>query len=140
MQGYRDAFYPPPASPERQTIRSPTHDADGLSEGDAGGVGDAEIEPGTARRGASDRGSSQPLFDRADDEDDGPDFDELLAMEEMEREQAVEPSDQEVREARLKAVQREGEGDNRIPDGAETSGDDAPPPLDEEDEWEGLYN
>ena len=61
-------------------------------------------------------------------------------MEEMEREQAVEPSDQEVREARLKAVRREGEGDNRIPIGAETSGDDAPPPLDEEDEWEGLYN
>lgn len=143
MQGYRDAFYPPLDSPAQQLARSPSHtDADiPLYEASAAGneaepvlIGDAE------RHGASDRGSSQPLFDRREEEDDGPDFDELLAMEEMEREQAAEPSLQDTRDARIKAVQRGGEGIAQPSDRAAKNGDEPPSPLAEEDEWDGLYN
>lgn len=83
--------------------------------------------------------SSEPLFDLAGD-DDGPDFDELLAMEEMEQQRAgSEERRQEAREARLKAFGGGAAGDGEEGKSREI-GDDAPPPLGEEDEWEGLYD
>jgi len=139
MKGYRDAFYPP-ASPEHQAVLSPAENhADILPEGLTEGQDEADLGPDTAnRRETSGRGSSQPLFDRPDD--DGPDFDELLAMEEMEREQAAEPTLQEVREARMKAVERGGEANSHTRNETDFRGDGPPPALEEEDEWEGLYN
>jgi hypothetical protein len=67
--------------------------------------------PTTANGVASNRGD-EPLFDEAD-------LDEMAAMEEMER------------EARAGNSNGGGSGD----------GDDGPPPqLEEEDDWEGLYD
>lgn len=72
----------------------------------------------------SDR-SSQPLFTPGDE----PDYDELIAMEEAEREEAAARQADSVDVARSK------------PAAARTDGaDDGPVMLEEEDEWEGLYN
>lgn len=63
-------------------------------------------------------GSSQPLFTPADE----PDYDELLAMEEAERAE-------EARQTAQVPVHKSA-----------VLEDDGPVMLEEEDEWEGLYN
>lgn len=111
MKGYKEAFYPPPKSP----TPLPKHNGEGddrltpaLSDRASPEMDDRESRPAAVQK--------EPLFDRGDDaeEDGGVDMDELMALEEMEREG-------EVRRDEV----------------------DAPPRLprvEGEDEWEGLYD
>jgi len=159
MKGYRDAFYPP-ASPIAASPGSPASLHAGDEQGEErerneghGGEGAEQDDPfGRPDLDQHDprRDSSAPLFDLADD--DGPDMDELIAMEEMERSGGQETDERDAREreeelrvarqARLKAFGEGSRGGDEV--GERTNGmgkgDDAPPPLEEEDEWEGLYD
>ena len=152
MKGYRDAFYPPaspiaasPGSPaslhagdaqDEERERNEGHGGEGAEQDDP--FGRPDLDQAHDPR----RDSSAPLFDLADD--DGPDMDELIAMEEMERSGGQETDEQEAareeeqrvaRQARLKAF---GEGSRGGDEAGERTngmgkGDDAPPPLEEED-------
>lgn len=138
MKGYRDAFHPPPerspspprtqdglltpppAGPEEEEGDSPsgtpsrTDRTIHQSTGNGNGNGNRN---GNGSRGGAGAGGGQreePLFDDVD-------LDELAAMEEMEREQAAAEA----------GVSKRRAGST---DGSE------PPVLQEEDEWEGLYD
>ena len=83
MKGYRDAFYPPP--PQTPSPPGSPHSAQ-PNEGDEHN----DIPHDWMPDGARSLPSSEPLFGPADD-DDGPDMDELMAMEEMEHGQTARP-------------------------------------------------
>ncbi|WVQ97993.1 hypothetical protein IAU59_005113 [Kwoniella sp. CBS 9459] len=130
ISGYRDAFYPKPRTP------SPPADAEPI---------DTALTP--MQGGPSSNSSAEPLFSArpeadGDIEEHGagfggggmdPDLEEMMALEEMEREAAAA-------EAASTTKTRD-----RLPNGI-TAGqghgleEDGPPVLDEEDEWEGLYD
>lgn len=118
MKGYREAFYPPPPRSPSPTGLSPlpTSPPSALpaTNDETGNISDDQGLSGAQRNGAA-RPSARRLFEPGPEDgmDDGPDFDELLAMEEMEREQ--------------------GGGSDLVR---------APAPAQdaEEDEWEGLYD
>ncbi|RXK37489.1 hypothetical protein M231_05210 [Tremella mesenterica] len=118
MKGFRESFYPPkhrtPSPPlgSSQQERPSSHSSPILrsnrqqsqidedqAQSDRAGSGNDEVPQ---------EGRKEPLFD-------GPDMDELVAMEEMERESQDKRSGSKVV-------------------------DDEPPVLEEEDEWEGLYD
>lgn len=116
MKGYREAFYPPaPRSPSPPGL-SPLHTSPALPPLD--GIDDVpESDDGMPR--------ARPLFARREEEEeeDGPDMDELMAMEEMER---------EVGNVQGKSAPN-GQANGH------TNGAPAPD-VPEEDEWEGLYD
>ncbi|WVF69950.1 hypothetical protein IAT40_004735 [Kwoniella sp. CBS 6097] len=132
ISGYRDAFYPRARTP------SPPAEAELI---------DTALTP---QAGPS--SVSEPLFtgrpevdadveDGGDGEDglgEDPDLEEMMALEEMEREAAA--AAEQVNSAPLKksAVTSRGENGNEFGQGRHD--DDGPPVLDEEDEWEGLYD
>ncbi|KAK8847346.1 hypothetical protein IAR55_005203 [Kwoniella newhampshirensis] len=108
MRGYREAFYPRPRTP------SPPPFIRALSDG--------PLTPPEYYLPDSESGPQEPepLFAsrREDDDEAGdPDLEEMMALEEMER---------EAGQVQDKA--------NVVPP------DDGPPVLEEEDEWEGLYD
>lgn len=111
MKGYRDAFYPPaPRSPSPPGL-SPLHTSPPPPASDAP-LGDHE---------ENDVPRSEPLFDRSE-EMDGPDLEELMAMEEMERDSF--------------STSGAAHTANGRPNGGVSLHPDEP----EEDEWEGLYD
>jgi replication fork protection complex subunit Csm3/Swi3 len=112
MKGLRETFYPPAKSP---TPTSPIRD------GSPSPVREAEDEEEGEGRERSQGRSSEPLFTDGPDEE-GPDMDELIAMEEMERD--IRPQ---------QGAGSQGES-GRVGSG------EVPPVLEEEDEWEGLYD
>lgn len=131
MKGYRDAFYPPPPELERDQDESLDMGQDiDLAEFGMDFDIDVDMENetgngiGNRTGGPSQRRSSEPLFEAHEDED--VDLDELAAMEEMEREQAGVPT----------ASRTNGDegGTTQI------GGGDGPPDIEEEDDWEGLYD
>jgi replication fork protection complex subunit Csm3/Swi3 len=121
MKGLREAFYPPARSPTPPSAHSSDHSPNrpNIDRSDPPTRGDDEDEDEI--RVPSPR--RQPLFTPLDLEagdEDGPDMDELMAMEEMER------------EVHADAARKEGgEGANKVDD---------VPVLEAEDEWEGLYD
>ena len=113
MKGYRDAFHPPP---ERSP--SPPQPRDGLLTPPPDESPDHS--PSRSQRSirpANTNGNGNGIGQRQVEEPlfDEVDLDEMAAMEEMEREEA----------ARGRAVSTDGS---------------EPPVLQEEDEWEGLYD
>ncbi|WWD21436.1 hypothetical protein CI109_105921 [Kwoniella shandongensis] len=118
MKGYREAFYPAPRSPSPPPILSPTPDR-ALSPPE-------DYDPETE---AMDR--PEPLFSsrlpREEDDGGDPDLEEMMAMEEMEREAEQAQGQARAHETSSALVPPH-------------QGDDGPPVLDEEDEWEGLYD
>ena len=113
MKGYREAFHPPPHSPpqERHRTSSPNMDISYNSDPER----DIRTPTPTPANGiTSDRGE-EGLFDEAD-------LDEMAAMEEMERE--------------ARGGHSNGHGNGS---GGRDVDDGPPPQLDEEDDWEGLY-
>lgn len=151
MKGYKEAFYPAPRSPSPMDITPRSSRAQSPIGNDANG-------PASPTRsipsGSGARRSSEPLFDNDDealfdfdhdlgekrgrgDEDDGPDLDELLAMEEMEREGATAGASNTADTGESGQKGSAGEG-SKEGDGTR---EDAPPAVEEEeDEWGGLYD
>lgn len=115
MKGYKEAFYPPPPRSPSPPVLSPLPNSPLLPTADV--PVDHPLSPTQfAQERNGERRSSEPLFDTVDREEeaDGPDLEELMAMEEMEREQAIV--------------------------GASAVPPVSIPREEEEDEWEGLYD
>ncbi|WVR04564.1 hypothetical protein IAU60_001571 [Kwoniella sp. DSM 27419] len=106
IAGYRDAFYPRARTP------SPAPDHEGPAGDDAV---DRALTPPSA-----DEQSHGPLFTARPDDDLDPDVEEMMALEEMERDAAA--------------------GMNGGGPRAAANGADEPPHVREDDEWEGLYD
>ncbi|WVW78555.1 hypothetical protein I302_100511 [Kwoniella bestiolae CBS 10118] len=109
LKGYKEAFNPPPRSPSPPPLS------------DRGLTPPIDQEVGEA---------NEPLFNPRppvqDDEDEfGPDLEEMMALEGMEREA------QSQRPAPTAPPKGSGTGDGD---------EDGPPVIEEEDEWEGLYD
>lgn len=113
MKGYRDAFHPPPPSPIHHNQDSKRIYNGGTGSG-SGSEGRRSPTP-TPHRRAGSSPPPRPLFDEPDIEID---LDEMAAMEEMEREEGLRS-----------LINKNGEGD-----------EGAPPVLEKEDDWEGLYD
>lgn len=112
------------------------------------------------RSGSGARRNSEPLFDNDDeglfdfedhglgegrgrgDEDDGPDLEELMAMEEMEREGATAGASNTADTGVSGGTGKEQADESPKGDTAGGTGTskDAPPAVEEEDEWGGLYD
>lgn len=116
LSGYREAFNPRPKTPTPPPLGSP-----GRLTPPPPGEDGYDYQPEAGLNDAPSRGSSQPLFTPGDE----PDYDELIAMEEAEREEEA-------------AAARSSRAPTR-PESAVAT-DDGPVMLEEEDEWEGLYN
>lgn len=128
MKGYREAFYPPPRSPTPQQA----------TEGDFGltpppdddisrhppSVNNSDHNDGDGRQS-----SGPPLFEDVD-----PELEDMIAMEEMEREEAGRTATASKKQSGEEASRG---GAARLPGGGD---DEGPPMLEEEDEWEGLYD
>lgn len=100
MKGYREAFYPP-AKCSTPRPRSP-------------GAEDRDSTPRSGEQDEQERMgiAKEPLFTAAPEGDEGDEL-EMMALEEMKREEA----------ARRPPLEEDG-----------------PPEVEEEDEWEGLYD
>ncbi|WRT64841.1 uncharacterized protein IL334_001777 [Kwoniella shivajii] len=102
LKGYRDAFYPPPASPSPPPMS------------------DRGLTPPLSSQQDEEGPNPEPLFAARPAEEEGldPDLEEMMAFEEMEREAGTQTHQHPSKEI---------------------NGDE-PPVLEEEDEWEGLYD
>ncbi|OCF40934.1 hypothetical protein I317_05293 [Kwoniella heveanensis CBS 569] len=138
ISGYRDAFHPRARTPSPPAV-------------DGGDFADTVLTPPHA--GAS--SGSEPLFSARPEADmdadmehhgagDGldPDLEEMMALEEMEREAAAAAAAEQTTQTRATHEQG-GTGANRPQNDhrqRQEDDPDGPPVLDEEDEWEGLYD
>jgi hypothetical protein len=117
MKGYREAFHPPPPSPPNPGM--------GIGPGSDHGRDQSPTPQAHARQNHHRPTSSPPpLFDEPDIDmgfDEEIDLDEMAAMEEMEREERLRTSHDKTKTM--------GMGDDGLP-----------PDLEEEDDWEGLYD
>ena len=113
MKGYREAFHHPPHSPPQQRHRtsSPNPDISYNSDPER----DIRTSTPTPANGIASNRGEEGLFDEAD-------LDEMAAMEEMERE--------------ARGGHSNGHGNGS---GGRDVDDGPPPQLEEEDDWEGLY-
>ncbi|OCF58894.1 hypothetical protein L486_03387 [Kwoniella mangroviensis CBS 10435] len=121
LKGYREAFYPPPRSPSPPPLSDRALTPPSASQED-----DRSADP----QGREPLFTSRPAVQEEDDL--GPDLEEMMALEEMERDAQN---------------QSQNQNQNNTPTSIATIGgrrvddyDGPPPDLEEEDEWEGLYN